>query len=67
MAFLRGAAAMFSIGILLWLVCWQINHDTLEATRLELMASLELARKKEAEDKQKASEGNLGKFLETHI
>ncbi len=65
MSVARGAAAIFCVGILAWLICWQINHDTLETTRLELMTALEEARRKEAEERQKADEENLGTLLET--
>lgn len=67
MSVMRGAGAMFSIGILLWLVCWQINHDTLEMTRVELMNALEEARNKEAEEQEKAEEANIGTLLETQV
>ncbi len=67
MAVMRGAGAMFSIGVLLWLICWQINHDTLEMTRVELMTALEEARKKEAEEQEKADEANIGTLVETQV
>lgn len=67
MAVARGAAAMFCIGIVLWIICWQINHDTLETTRVELMAALEEARRKEAEAQEKAEEENLGTLVETQV
>ena len=67
MSVMRGAGAMFSIGVLLWLICWQINHDTLEMTRVELMTALEEARKKEAEEQEKADEANIGTLVETQV
>ena len=67
MAVARGAAAMFSLGIILWIICWQINHDTLETTRKELMTALEESRRKEAEAQEKADEENLGTLVETQV
>jgi hypothetical protein len=47
MATLRSAAAMLSVGFLLWLLNWLISRDSLEIVRQEILRNMEEAQVEE--------------------